>query len=240
MFKLISLILFFFTALVNAQTPPDPSTLLKNAVAYHDPDGAFLQSKVKLVLAETGPNNRNRETTIVFDFPNSVFHASSKNDGRVIEYIVQNDSAVVKIDGSTDISEEDKKKFRIRPNRAQFMRNYYAYLYGLPMKLDDPGTIIDPEIKKTQYDGKDVFALKVTYEAEVGGDTWYFYFDVSSSAMVGYRFYHDESKNDGEYITLAGEATAGKFRLPKTRKWYMHQDDKFLGTDEIVKFEIIR
>ena len=57
--------------------------------------------------------------------------------------------------------------------------------------------------------------------------------DRKTYALVGYRFYHDESKNDGEYIVLEGEASGAGLKLPKTRKWYRHEDDGFLGTDII-------
>ena len=75
--------------------------------------------------------------------------------------------------------------------------------------------------------------LRVTYDEGVGDDTWYFYFDPRSYALVGYRFYHDPAKNDGEYIVLEGESEIGSLRLPRTRKWYTHADDRHLGTDTI-------
>ena len=85
-------------------------------------------------------------------------------------------------------------------------------------------------IKATRYTSS---KLKVTYDEAVGQDTWYFYLDRKTYALVGYRFYHDESKNDGEYILLEGEASGAGLKLPKTRKWYRHEDDGFLGTDII-------
>ena len=52
---------------------------------------------------------------------------------------------------------------------------------------------------------------------------------------MGYRFYHVEEKNDGEYITLEGEEKIKGIRFPKTRKWYYNKDDKFLGADILEK-----
>jgi hypothetical protein len=40
------------------------------------------------------------------------------------------------------------------------MRNYYTFLYGLPMKLADPGTIIDPVVVKKEFMGKEYLVLK--------------------------------------------------------------------------------
>ena len=53
--------------------------------------------------------------------------------------------------------------------------------------------------------------------------------------MIGYRFYHDESKNDGEYITLEGEIEIEGIKMPKDRYWYMNVNDRFLGADLLVE-----
>ena len=103
------------------------------------------------------------------------------------------------------------------------------------MKLKDPGTIIDPKVTAIDFDGQKSLALRVTYEEAVGKDIWYFYFHPETYALIGYRFYHDESKNDGEYITLEGEESLSSLRLPKIRKWYTHKENKFLGADILVK-----
>lgn len=39
------------------------------------------------------------------------------------------------INGNTNLSEELKKKFSLSNERANLYKNYYTYLYGLPMKL---------------------------------------------------------------------------------------------------------
>jgi hypothetical protein len=115
------------------------------------------------------------------------------------------------------------------------MKNYYTYLYGLPMKLKDPGTLIDPKVERRSFKGKEYLVLKVKYEEGVGKDIWYFYFDPKSYALKVYQFYHDETKNDGEYILLSGIESAIGIKMPKTRAWYLNKDNKYLGTDVLVK-----
>ena len=41
------------------------------------------------------------------------------------------------------------------------------------MKLRDAGTRLG-EVTETTFAEREVFGLRVTYEPEVGGDTWYF------------------------------------------------------------------
>ena len=138
------------------------------------------------------------------------------------------------LDGSKSFSAGDAERFRLGPDAARRTRNYYMYLYGLPMKLRDPGTKLGETAKETEFMGTPAYQIRVSYEEPVGSDVWYFYFDLATYALIGYRFYHDESKNDGEYITLEGEATGARLKLPRARSWYRHQDEGYLGTDTIV------
>ena len=141
------------------------------------------------------------------------------------------------LNGRSDYAEEEAKENRLDKDRATTMRNYYHYLWCMPMKLNDPGTIVDNAVKTVDFFGKESLEVKVTYTAEVGNDIWYFYFNPQTHAMQGYRFYHEESANDGEYITLDNEVTSNGVRIPQVRKWYTHKEAKFLGEDKLVKLE---
>ena len=99
------------------------------------------------------------------------------------------------------------------------------------MKLRDEGTQIYEKVTTTTFQDKEVLSMKVTYDKAVGEDIWYFYFNPKNYALVGYRFYHDEDVNDGEYIPLEGEEVINGIRFPKTRTWYVNKDDRLLGAD---------
>ena len=70
--------------------------------------------------------------------------------------------------------------------------------------------------------------IKVNYEEVVGKDTWYFYFDKKDYRLRHYQFYHDEAKNDGEYILLSEEAIVQEIKMPKVRAWYTNGDNRYL------------
>jgi hypothetical protein len=59
-----------------------------------------------------------------------------------------------------------------------------------------------------------------------------------SFALEVYQFFHDESKNDGEYILLTEEQVVDGIIMPKNRAWYYNEKDKYLGTDFLFKNEI--
>ena len=137
------------------------------------------------------------------------------------------------MNGASDYSSEDAERFRLNDTRSQTMRDYYLYLWGLPMKLKDAGTIIHETVEKVHFENNTALKLQVTYEETTGQDTWYFYIDPVTYRMVGYQFFHDESINDGEYITLGEPLTISGMRIPNDRSWYVNKDSTYLGTDRI-------
>ena len=99
------------------------------------------------------------------------------------------------------------------------------------MKLKDPGTLIDDKVQRKKFKGTDYLVLKVTYKEGVGDDVWYFYFDPKTYAMEVYQFYHNETKNDGEYILLDELEDINGIKMPKKRAWFYNQDNTYLATD---------
>ncbi len=205
--------------------------LLEKAIAYHDPNGNWPNFKGNLNITMEIPEKPNRDSNIKIDLPNEFFSVKAAVDDKVSEYIIDKDSTTIIFNGSKNPSEAILKEQRLSKERAKLYQNYYTYLYGLPMKLKDGGTIIHDKVASKTFKGKAYWVLKATYEKAVGEDTWYFYFNKDTYAMEIYQFFHEESKNDGEYILLSEEETINGIKMPKVRAWYMNKDDKYLGTD---------
>ena len=220
---------------VLADEPPSADDLLALSIAHHDPDGRFLTGSWCLELRETRPNASDRRTEILVDVPGERFRMLRAAEHEVAG-VIDGERCEMTLDGRSDVTEAEREGHGLSCERLRFMRNYYVYLWGLPMKLRDPGTHLGL-VEETTFMGRPVYGLRVTYDAEVGGDTWYVYFDRDEAALVGYRFYHDEEKNDGEYIVLEGEHDAEGMRLPESRAWYTHQGERHLGTDILVSLD---
>jgi len=211
--------------------------VIARAIAYHDPGGAWSEGSFRLRIAGTRPLAGPTFTTIVLDNAAGRFHLQRERMGRTIETTVTGDECWTRLNGSSEFSDEEAERFGLTCEAMRRSRDYHAYLYGLPMKLRDPGTRIGPEAERDEFEGREAWSVRVTYDPAVGGDTWYFYFDTDNFALIGYRFYHDEAANDGEYIVLDRETEGGGLRLPRVRAWYMHEDDRHLGTDTIQAIE---
>lgn len=206
-------------------------TLLEKSIKYHDPKGKWDTFKGTLPMTETRPNGADRKTVMKLDNRKDYFYLDQTREGYRVEKSIKNGQCIAKINGNTSIPDSLVQKFRMDCPQIERIRNYYVYLWGMPMKLRDPGTLIDEKVTTTNFMGKEVLSMKVTYEKSVGEDIWYFYFNPSNYALVGYRFYHEEAKNDGEYIPLEEEVTIKGIRFPKTRTWYINKDDRLLGAD---------
>ncbi|MEC3964127.1 DUF6503 family protein [Flagellimonas halotolerans] len=209
--------------------------VLEKAIVFHDPNGNWenLNTTFKVVM-ET-PSRPKRTSIIGVDFPKQGFSLNVGQKGNSYAYEFNRGSCEITLNGSEDFSEEEAEEFQLNCERGNFMKDYYTYLYGLPMKLNNPGTHVDPKVYNRTFKDKKYVVLKVTYDAEVGTDTWYFYFDPTTYAMEVYQFYHEESKNDGEYILLTGLEEINGIKMPKTRAWYLNKGDKYLGTDTLEK-----
>jgi hypothetical protein len=233
--KLLLYLLLFFVGFQGFAQEITGTQLLEKAKKFHDPNGVWKDFKGTLWVTMETPNSANRESEIKIDLPNEYFYVKAKRGKNITEYSVTKDTCTIAFNGDVNPADSIKKKYRLSCERANLYKNYYTYLYGLPMKLGDKGTIIDQKVTKKKFKGKEYLVLKATYEKEVGKDTWYFYFNPTSYAMEVYQFYHNESKNDGEYILLSGEETINGIKMPKRRAWYMNKDDKYLGTDILKK-----
>ena len=221
---------------VSAQMPPAVD-ILQHSIDYHDPQGLWSWNAFRLRLAGTRPIAGSTLTEIVIDNAVGQFSMARDRRGQLIETTVSGDECWTKLDGTSGFSAEEADRFHLSCEQMRRQRDYHTFLYGLPMKLRDRGTLVDPEAVRTEFQGQDVWQVRVTYDPEVGTDTWYFYFHPWSFALVGYRFYHDESANDGEYIVLDRITEGDGMRLPKVRSWYQNDTDELVATDTVRSIE---
>lgn len=216
-----------------------PSQLLDNAIAYHDPNGYWTTFNDTFNVTMTTPNTSPRISTITINLPAEYYKVSAKRDATTTTYIMDKGKCIMEFNGNA-INEAEAKTKNMSCDRAELYKNYYSYLYGLPMKLKDPSTNLDTKVVQKTFKGKDYLVLKATYDASVGTDVWYFYFNPKTYAMEIYQFYKTDSNgkvipDSGEYILLSEEAEVNGIKMPKVRAWYYNKDDKYLGTDTLVE-----
>ena len=212
------------------QTGPE---LISAAIKYHDPEGNWPQTQATFLFVDTRPGKEDRAATLYLNNPEGILCFMREQDGRQVTRHVVHEECSYDIDGHPPTAAATGQ-YQLNHKRTLMLRNYYLYLWGLPMKLTDAGTIVDDKIYQKEFNGRQTLAARVTYDAGVGNDIWYFYFDPATYEMVGYQFFHDEAKGDGEYILLSGMVAVNGMKIPQSRTWYTNPDSTLLGTDNLV------
>jgi hypothetical protein len=216
-----------------------PNQLLDNAINYHDPNGNWSTLRAAFTVEMTTPKSPKRVSQIRMDLARAFFSVKATRDTVTTVYTINKGKCNMVYNGK-DIDSIAAKERNMSCDRANLYKNYYTYLYGLPMKLKDPGTNLSDTVKKKSFKGKDYLVLKVTYDEAVGSDVWYFYFNPKTYAMEVYQFFKTdkngkEKPDSGEYILLSEEALVKGIKMPKVRAWYYNKDDTYLGTDTLVE-----
>lgn len=219
----------------SCNNPIDGESLLERTIAYHDPEGHWPEYRGALTVEMTTPEQAIRISDIEIDLPENRFSLKTTRDSITTYRELSKDTCIFTLNGRGDLSAQEIERHRGSCERTEMMKNYYTYLYGLPMKLKDPGTHIAQEVTRKTFHGKEYLVLRATYDPEVGKDTWYFYIDPETYAMEAYQFYHDEDAGDGEYILLKGLTEIQGMKIPKERSWFTNKEEKHLGTDDLVK-----
>ena len=233
MIRAILLFIFAVTFSISYSQELTGKALLDKAIQYHDPNNNWSTFNGSFKVRMTIPEKAHRDSNIKIDLPNEYFYVKATQGENTTEYTINKEQCNITFNGTENPSEAIMKKHNINCERATLYKNYYTYLYGLPMKLKDPGTNIHETVEKKKFKGKEYLVLKVTYDEGVGNDTWFFYFNPKTYAMEAYQFFK-KTKNSGEYILLSEEITINGIKIPKVRAWYYNKNDGYLGTDTIL------
>lgn len=237
--KSILSILSFCVLFISYGQEITPSQLLQNTIDYHDPDGNWSTIRAAFTVEMTTPNAPKRTSQIRIDLNKEFFSVKATRDTVTTIYAINKGKCNMVYNGK-DVDSITAKEKNMSCDRAELYKNYYTYLYGLPMKLNDPGTNLSDNIEKKTFKGKDYLVLKVTYDEAVGSDVWYFYFNPKTYAMEVYQFFKTddngkEKPDSGEYILLSEELEVKGIKMPKVRAWYYNKDDEYLGTDSLLE-----
>jgi uncharacterized protein (DUF1684 family) len=205
--------------------------LLDKSISYHDPKSNWSKLKAEFKFTTIMDDKSERIRSVSINNKKEEFNFIGQYEEGRLEYKVKKNMGKAMWNGSTSIPKDMAEKYRISDDRAIMYRNYYTYLYGMPMKLKDPGTNIDDKVTRVEFYGKTYDRIRVTYDPNIGKDIWYFYFNTDTHALEAYQFFKDETKNDGEYILFEKTKIVDGIKIPSVRHWYYNNNQKFLATD---------
>ena len=227
----------FVFAKANSQqssVPFSAEEIVEKSIQYHDPNGNWDTFDASFKVMMSMPEKPDRLSAIQINLPKEAFSLTTTTVSESNSYFVKKDSVTVVKDGQMLESVTSEQK-----DRAMMMKDYYTYLYGLPMKLNDEGTIIHDKVEKVWFWNINAYKVKVTYSPEVGSDVWFFYFDTDTFALKAYQFFKTDDngnikKDSGEYILISDPKMIGGIKIPAERNWYYNKNTWFLAKDLIV------
>ena len=213
------------------------SEILNESIKYHDPDGVWTTLSAQLHILMETPDASNRNSFVSINRLKGSFSMEVKKDGIVVTRYLTSDTCYTLLNGKESFTIAERDTFKLTCERTKMYRDYYTFLYGMPMKIRDNGAHLNENALLVNFKGKKYWKLKVTYDEAVGKDVWYFYFNTKTFALEAYQFFHNENTNDGEYILFSNELTYKGMKIPKVRKWYMNRDDQYLGVDDLISIK---
>lgn len=112
--------------------------LLNKTIKYHDPNSLWNEFKASFFVTMESAEGSLRKSKINLDLENSFCNLSFKLDENQWNFTIERGTCIISFYGSEIINPEIEKKFGLNCERALMYRNYYTFLYGLPIKLKDP------------------------------------------------------------------------------------------------------
>ena len=211
------------------------SELLSRSIAHHDPQGLWQTAAIELTLSGGRPDREERvETKLAFNHHCSTFSMSGRFREAALEYRLENGKMSATVNGSADYDAETGEKMLLSREDGQFWQNYHGFLLGLPMNLTEAHVQLGEQVASAEFAGRQTQSITVQFDPDVGSDVWTFYFDPDTAALVGCRFVKQGASSGGEYIVFEDVTESNGLILPKSRKWYMNDDQRYLGEDLIV------
>lgn len=196
--------------------PETAKSLIAKSIKHHDPHGNFNTLHAIFSFESTFDwNSSPEELIITMDFEN--YALDYKNLDREMHLQFSKDTCLT-IEGKTQCQD------------FSWVYNFYLYIWGLPMKLNDPGIQINDTVLDTKYKGN----LYKTVEVEYPTEHFKFHFD-SAFALRGFQFQKVDNPDKGEIIWLEGTLKHKGISFPKKRYWYDLKTGKLLGTNEVIK-----
>lgn len=112
----------------------------------------------------------------------------------------------------------------------RWTKNFYTYVWGLPMKLQDSEARIQEGFSSDTINNIPLNVVAVHYENE----NFKFYFDQKSSELKFFSFIKNNAEKHGEFIELRGLFEYNEIKFPAVKEWRESDSKKLIGTNEVI------
>ena len=207
---------------------------------HHDPNGNWGQTELSAHIQEPRTMNPLRYSKLEMDVAVGSFKLIRDSDAGPIERMIDEEgSPTVLLNGSSDITEEQREEYRLDEQRNFGYRSFYALMYGFPMSLTDEVVENMGDLQTTTYEGEDVYSIPVELKEAMISKKWELMVNRDDYSIVALRFDHsDDPDRPDEIIAFEGAYNWDEISIPRFRHWYEMESGKYLGSDVVVKKSI--
>lgn len=210
------LVITFYFSSCTITEPPTPDAILKKCIAYHGglKNWQQFESNWSMISNSSHTNDLDEKITISIDVPRDKF--CYQNDRRNVSVCF------------TDTICTTEKPAGIKDNYG-WTKNFYTYIWGLPMKLKDPGTVLLDSVGSSEFNNSPCHEIYVHYE----NDTWTYYVNKKTNRLEGIKFIMNADKSHGEIVEFKGDLKISGVVMPSERIWF-DLSKKPIGTDKMI------
>ena len=189
--------------------------IIANSIKFHDPNNSW----------NTYHATMNFESS--FSWNDSIperLELTINNKQQSFTYINHDREVVLKYSPDTCIKESIKGDC----NAYSWTYGFYPYIWGLPMKLKDPGVQPKKEFKKLSINNSQVYEVQVNYEAE----NFWFYFNEDDYQLKAFKFIKNNTTKHGEIVILKDLKELQGIKFTKHKTW-LNLDSSLIGRNEL-------
>ncbi|MFT6717105.1 MAG: hypothetical protein ACJA0Q_001756 [Saprospiraceae bacterium] len=221
---LLSLLLYAFIVPScnnsKSETNTKPITgedIVNASIKFHDPEGKWNTLNADFVFESNFSFNDStpEKLHININVPNNAFRYTNLN--RNVDLTYNQDSCeVLKGNATCD--------------GYHWTKNFYTYVWGLPMKLKDPSTVIQQKFNLDTIQQIPLYVVSIPYENE----NYKFYFDQKNYELKCFSFLKNKGELKGEFIMLSGIHEYDGIKFPKHKRWEHLITKELIGTNEVL------
>lgn len=220
-FLLVTLILTGSTSLLQSCSKPDLTSIevAKKCQKYHNPYNNWNNTTYTIIMESQSvfSDNKKELITCVIDNTNSIFNYKNEHRNVHLKYSKNECIPLTKTSSCEEYS---------------WTQHFYPYVWGMPCKFFDQGTIIDKSLGGDIFHGIEVFVIHIQYEKE----TWDYFINKSDFNLVGFKFVFNDDPTKGEIVFNEGQANINGLIVPTKRTWF-DLNNTLLGTDILITHE---
>jgi hypothetical protein len=213
-----SLFAFPFVLLSCSQQQRNPEqSILEKSIAFHDPSNQWetFRDSFKLTSNSKWSEWKDEHLQIMIDVPHNT--VKYHNIEKKVKCLFEQDSSFALID-SCDCSPYNS-----------WTKDFYTYIWGLPMKLKDPKTTITQLPNKIMFFEDSCYVLQTEYSNE----QWEYYISDEDYYLAGFRF-EKKDGSGGEIVRNVGIENWNGINTPLKRVWF-ELNESLVGTDVFSK-----